>query len=517
MGDDKQVITGDGSVLNCTKIDMGPRLLLDVEATTCEEDGLRTYKRRKRTRKMTTNSDHNNKIKAAVVIAFDQYKSSFDAISNGPGDLSRRKCNCIALEKTSQLLNGHEGSVIKAPVAHPESAPTPLIKESHNIVERSDKQTHNTSQEPSHVPSSGVLERPEGSRNSELCERALFDTLNSDKYSELRRLLLKNFGVVNVNRVTNVDSISSKLKSGAYETSPFLYLKDIQQVYTKLQQVGNEMVTLAKSLSDKSRAHFEQFVWKPEPCGCKGCGGKADAKNSLVCDSCEDIYHLSCTELVGALIPPKSWYCATCVSNGIGSHDNCMVCEKLKSTASVHQPQDLHNVHQSQDPLNVVTDESQSQRERPYMCNICKTEVKIDEKFRTCGHLVCPHKFYHDKCLTSKQLGVYGSCWYCPSCLCRYCLVDKDDDQIVLCDGCDQAYHIYCTSPQLDSIPEGNWFCAKCDRDLKRIRSMRMVYESMQKKVKVEDESAKGELEGLDMLVSAAKTLSHEDTGCNMR
>ncbi|XP_076913340.1 PHD finger protein EHD3-like [Bidens hawaiensis] len=491
---------------------MGGRLLLHVEATatTSQEDGLRTYKRTKRTRKMTnTNSDHNNKIKAAVVIAFDQYKLSFDdAISNGSGDFSSRKCNSIALEKTSQLLNGHEGCIKKAPVTHPESAPTPLIKESHNIVERSDNQTNNASQEPSHVPSSGVLKRPEGSKNSELCERALFDTLNSDKYNELRRLLLKNFGVVNVNRVSNVESISSKLKNGAYETSPLLYLKDIQQVFTKLQQVGNEMVTLAKSLSDKSRAHFEQFVW------CKGCGGKADVKNSLVCDSCEDIYHLSCTELVGASIPPKCWYCATCVSNEIGSHDNCTVCVKLKSTASVHQPEDLHNVHQSQDLLNVVTEESQR---RQCICNICKNEVKVDEKYRTCGHLECPHKFYHDKCLTSKQLGVYGSCWYCPSCLCRCCLVDKDDDQIVLCDGCDQAYHIYCTSPQLDSIPEGNWFCVKCDRDLKRIRSMKMAYESMHKKVKVEDETEKGELEGLDMLVSAVKTLSHENTGCNMR
>ncbi|KAI3725908.1 hypothetical protein L1987_65704 [Smallanthus sonchifolius] len=140
----------------------------------------------------------------------------------------------------------------------------------------------------------------------------------------------------------------------------------------------------------------------------------------------------------------------------------------------------------------------------------------MDDNFRKCGHSLCAHEYYHYKCLTNKQLGVYGPYWYCPSCLCRRCLVDKDDDQIVLCDGCDQAYHIYCASPQLDSIPEGNWFCGNCDRGLKRIRTMRRVYENMQKKVKIEDESEKdeheapvAELEGIDMLVTAAKTLTH--------
>lgn len=93
--------------------------------------------------------------------------------------------------------------------------------------------------------------------------------------------------------------------------------------------------------------------------------------------------------------------------------------------------------------------------------------------------------------------------------------MDKDDDQIVLCDGCDQAYHIYCTSPQLNSIPEGSWFCGKCDREVKRISIMKRVYENMQKKVKVEEDVSGGvmdEREGLDMLVTAAKTLSHQDT-----
>nr|GEZ49095.1 PHD finger protein EHD3 isoform X1 [Tanacetum cinerariifolium] len=102
-----------------------------------------------------------------------------------------------------------------------------------------------------------------------------------------------------------------------------------------------------------------------------------------------------------------------------------------------------------------------------------------------------------------------------------------DGLEIVLCDGCDQAYHIYCASPQLNSIPKGSWFCGKCDRDLKRIKTMKRVYENLQKKVKIEDGSentenktlavvdeheGKAKSGGLDMLVTAAKTISHQET-----
>ncbi|KAI7740711.1 hypothetical protein M8C21_023522, partial [Ambrosia artemisiifolia] len=521
MVDHTEIKRGYVLALNCTTVqpkaeavdgyNNGRLLLIDADS----DEGLRIYKRKRR--KMS-NSD--NKIKAVDDSAFDKYvkRLSSGAFTNGPGECSLMKCSNIVLQQKPQSLNGHERCIQDALLTYPESDPTPVIKKSLDNVERGDNQTHNSAQEPSHVLSSGLFKQSEGPTNSELCGRALSDTLNSEKFSELRGLLLKNFGVVDVNRVSNVDAINSKLKNGAYETSPMLYLKDIQQVWTKLQQIGNEMVTLAKSLSDKSRATFEQSVRKPEVCGCKGCGGKADVKNCLVCDSCEDIYHLSCTELVGTSIPLKSWYCTNCASNGIGSpHDSCVVCEKLQSAASIPLENHIPTSNQPQDVVNGLdehlhngeTDESRNQ----YMCFICKSEVKIDEKFRTCGHSLCAHKFYHDKCLTNKQLGVYGPCWYCPSCLCRRCLMDKDDDQIVLCDACDQAYHIYCTSPQLSCIPEGSWFCGKCDRELKRIKTARMLYESMQKKVKTEDELEKNgheapvaELEGLAMLVTAAKT-----------
>ena len=39
-------------------------------------------------------------------------------------------------------------------------------------------------------------------------------------------------------------------------------------------------------------------------------------------------------------------------------------------------------------------------------------------------------------------------------------------DLLLLCDGCDEAYHTYCLQPQLETIPDGDWFCAGCTGDV---------------------------------------------------
>ena len=36
------------------------------------------------------------------------------------------------------------------------------------------------------------------------------------------------------------------------------------------------------------------------------------------------------------------------------------------------------------------------------------------------------------------------------------------DEQLLLCDGCDDSYHTFCLNPPLDKIPEGDWFCPTC-------------------------------------------------------
>lgn len=46
--------------------------------------------------------------------------------------------------------------------------------------------------------------------------------------------------------------------------------------------------------------------------------------------------------------------------------------------------------------------------------------------------------------------------------VCVECGRGDDEDSMLLCDGCDRAYHKYCLKPKLDVIPDGSWFCPAC-------------------------------------------------------
>ncbi|MCJ1379386.1 hypothetical protein MMC17_002487 [Xylographa soralifera] len=43
---------------------------------------------------------------------------------------------------------------------------------------------------------------------------------------------------------------------------------------------------------------------------------------------------------------------------------------------------------------------------------------------------------------------------------CPKCGNDNTDDVLLLCDGCDLGYHLYCVD--LDTVPEGEWLCDDC-------------------------------------------------------
>ncbi|XP_043829645.1 lysine-specific demethylase 5C isoform X2 [Dromiciops gliroides] len=46
--------------------------------------------------------------------------------------------------------------------------------------------------------------------------------------------------------------------------------------------------------------------------------------------------------------------------------------------------------------------------------------------------------------------------------VCRMCTRGDEDDKLLLCDGCDDNYHIFCLLPPLPEIPKGIWRCPKC-------------------------------------------------------
>lgn len=49
---------------------------------------------------------------------------------------------------------------------------------------------------------------------------------------------------------------------------------------------------------------------------------------------------------------------------------------------------------------------------------------------------------------------------------CSICGGIEDEDLIILCDGpgCTNEIHMYCMTPLMTKVPEGDWFCEACDK-----------------------------------------------------
>ncbi|XP_076839802.1 bromodomain adjacent to zinc finger domain protein 2A isoform X2 [Brachyhypopomus gauderio] len=45
---------------------------------------------------------------------------------------------------------------------------------------------------------------------------------------------------------------------------------------------------------------------------------------------------------------------------------------------------------------------------------------------------------------------------------CQVCRKGDNDEYLLLCDGCDRGWHMFCLRPKVIQVPEGDWFCPNC-------------------------------------------------------
>lgn len=49
--------------------------------------------------------------------------------------------------------------------------------------------------------------------------------------------------------------------------------------------------------------------------------------------------------------------------------------------------------------------------------------------------------------------------------VCSKCGSGEDSDEILLCDRCDDGYHMLCLRPIVVRVPIGSWYCPSCSRN----------------------------------------------------
>lgn len=48
--------------------------------------------------------------------------------------------------------------------------------------------------------------------------------------------------------------------------------------------------------------------------------------------------------------------------------------------------------------------------------------------------------------------------------VCKICSKGDADPEMLICDGCDEGFHMYCLCPMLIKVPKGKWFCPFCSK-----------------------------------------------------
>lgn len=94
---------------------------------------------------------------------------------------------------------------------------------------------------------------------------------------------------------------------------------------------------------------------------------------------------------------------------------------------------------------------------------------------------------------------------------CKICRKKCDDAKLLLCDECNQAFHMYCLRPAISKLPTGDWFCPACKPRQRQVRPRDLESESEEE----EKEEACRECGGRDKLIYCTKCPAAFHTQCH--
>lgn len=98
-------------------------------------------------------------------------------------------------------------------------------------------------------------------------------------------------------------------------------------------------------------------------------------------------------------------------------------------------------------------------------CEVCKLDARLSEA------VFCDscYRSYHLRCTYPVLDQIPETDWFCSNnCSklgtlnCKTCRKATDDNLILVCDKCERGAHMYCLAEPLKEIPEGEWFCDEC-------------------------------------------------------
>ncbi|GLJ21806.1 hypothetical protein SUGI_0407210 [Cryptomeria japonica] len=307
--------------------------------------------------------------------------------------------------------------------------------------------------------------------------------LNQHHLSEANNQLGCNTRAEEHNTASNLCNLNENGQNGrlnggleAENTSPN---EDIasKDVDSKAQCVSNKQCD-SSELSAQNRV-------------CRSCGANERDNFIVLCDACKAAYHIYCIspalehvpsevcERLSKELEPENSGVAEFHTGGghMGTYcDRNVACSHgNKGGVDINQGE---GAGREDTEVHASTEEEKlhSNEPLPKVCKVCSSGERDSDNLIECANTNCLFKYFHLSCLKPPLKCNPPANWYCPSCICMICKIDENDDQIVLCDGCDDGYHIYCVKPRLSAIPKRNWYCSSCRKMKRRRRTNKERY-----------------------------------------